>query len=192
MDGGGRAVRGPAMEANSRTVRLADGQVLTGDAVVLACGFGGLDLAPELALLRPIKGQILKFAPGALAGGPVLRGPDGYVAPGASGAAAGATMETGRSDRRLDEVTVERLRAMAIDLAPELAGAAFIARAGVRAETPDRRPLIGRSRTGVWLAAGARRNGWLLAPTAAGLIVQGLAGAPDTPAYSPGRFTLPA
>jgi glycine oxidase len=190
LDLGGRAAPGRVIAADARSVRLEGGQILEADAVVLACGFGGLDLAPELSVLTPIKGQILKFAPGVLATGPILRGPAGYVVPGRSGAAAGATMEAGRSDLTLDPAASQDLRQAALALVPELSASPFAARAGIRAETPDRRALIGRSRTGAWLCAGARRNGWLLAPLAARLIAEGLAGSADAPAHAPGRFSL--
>jgi glycine oxidase len=72
------------------------------DAVVIAAGwesgsFAGL--APELEVLRPIKGQLVRF-PAAPLGGPILRCADVYVAPQAGGALAGATMEPGRSAHR--------------------------------------------------------------------------------------------
>ena len=41
----------------------------------------------------------------------------------------------------------------------------------MRAATPDGLPLVGPSaRAGVWLATGARRNGWLLAPLVARML----------------------
>jgi glycine oxidase len=56
------------------------------------------------------------------------------------------------------------------------------ASAGVRSATPDGLPLVGESsRPGVFLALGARRNGWLLAPMIAGLMARSLAGK-DLPA----------
>src|SRR5436190_10294588 len=67
-----------------------------GDVAVLACGWQSVDLAPELAVLTPIKGQLLRFASGP-SSGPVRRGPGAYVVPGEGGAVVGATMETGLS-----------------------------------------------------------------------------------------------
>jgi glycine oxidase len=53
-------------------------------------------------------------------------------------------------------------------LFPDLRSATFAVSAGVRAATPDGLPMAGPSETpGVILAAGARRNGWLLAPLVA-------------------------
>jgi len=175
---GGRRVEGAvSLDASGRFV--ADGDVIAADAVVVAAGSGALawrDLIPELAELHPIKGQILTFDAEPHAG-PVVRGPQGYVAPQSAGAMAGATMEVGRTDLATDATAVESLRSGAIDLLPHLAGARFRARAGVRAATPDGLPLVGASGlTGVHLAVGARRNGWLLAPLMARVILSGLAG----------------
>lgn len=163
------------------------------DVAVLACGFASRHLAPELAGLEPIKGQILRFETGRLAAGPVRRGAAGYVAPSGFGALAGASMERGVDDVRPDSGTAARLLAMALELAPELLGVAFNAAAGVRATTADALPLVGPSaRAGVYLAAGARRNGWLLAPLVAEILVQQIGGGEPHPfaaALCPRRFS---
>ncbi|MGI9169537.1 MAG: FAD-dependent oxidoreductase, partial [Caulobacteraceae bacterium] len=87
---------------------------------------------------------------------------------------------------------VAGLRASAAAAAPIFAGSPLEARAGVRAATPDGLPLVGASRTpGVWLGAGARRNGWLLAPLMARALVEALVGDRETPdirAFDPARF----
>jgi glycine oxidase len=55
-------------------------------------------------------------------------------------------------------------------LSSGLAAAPFDARAAVRAASPDGLPMVGPSAArGVFLAVGARRNGWLLAPLVARL-----------------------
>lgn len=173
----------------------ADGLVGETDVAVLACGFSGRRLAPELSCLTPIKGQILRFQPGVLNAGPVRRGLSGYVAPSPSGALAGATMEEGVDDDRPDAATEQRLQAMAVALAPELAGFGFTSAAGVRAATPDGLPLVGPSaRPGVFLATGARRNGWLLAPLVAEILAQQIGGGEPHPfaaAFLPRRFSPP-
>ncbi|PXA83940.1 D-amino-acid oxidase, partial [Caulobacter sp. D5] len=80
----------------------------------------------------------------------------------------------------------------AVRLRPELAGASASIEVGVRASTPDGLPLVGESRTaGVILAAGARRNGWLLAPLVADMVAAYLTGADpgeDAAAFDPRRF----
>jgi glycine oxidase len=174
---GRRAAVGVSLDAEGRLV--ADGQVIAADAVVVAAGAGALawrDHVPELAALHPIKGQILTFD-AAPRGGPVVRGPQGYIAPQPGGAMAGATMEVGRADLATDADAIARLRSGAIDLFPHLAGARFKPRAGVRAATADGLPLVGAAgRPGLYLAVGARRNGWLLAPLIARVIVDAVQG----------------
>jgi len=155
------------------------------DAVVLATGPSALTgLAPELAALTPIKGQILRADRGP-ATGPVIRGDGAYICPGAS-PAIGATMEVGRDDLTVDLAATEALRRAAIRLRPALAGASLVTEVGVRVTTADGLPLVGWSATpGVMLAVGARRNGWLLAPLVADLVAAYLKG------DNPGPDALP-
>jgi glycine oxidase len=172
-----------------------DGAPLAGDVVVLAAGAEAAELAgatPELAVLAPVKGQILHFE-GGPAAGPVVRTPQGYVAPQGDGAAAGATMQPGLSDRRTDPAVLAGLRAEAERLFPGLAGVAAVGSAGVRATTPDGLPLVGRSAAApdLLLCVGARRNGWLLAPLAAELTVATVTGGDtgdDGRILDPARF----
>lgn len=161
-------------------------------AVVLAVGpADAIGLAPELAALTPVKGQILRADRGPVTG-PVIRGQGVYVCPGPS-PAIGATMETGRDDLDVDPSATEGLRAAAIRLRPELADAVLTTEVGVRATTPDGLPLVGWSATpGVMLAVGARRNGWLLAPLVAGLVAAYLKGdnpGPDAASLDARRFS---
>lgn len=185
---GGEQIEGEATGAGPNRLTLSGGQTIDADAIVLACGFGGQTLAPELSVLTPIKGQILRFEAGPLSDGPILRNMHGYVVPGAAGAAAGATMQPGQSDLTIDPQITRRLLGQALDLAPALSGVGYSAFAGIRPATPDGLPLIGKSAGGMWLATGARRNGWLFAPLAARLIAGGLAGDAEDTRLSAARF----
>jgi glycine oxidase len=163
------------------------------DAVVLAAGYASrdfMDLAPELAILQPIKGQILRFA-GGDSRGPTIRANDVYLAPRPSGVLAGASMEPGLSDRSVDPAILEAIHSRAVGLAPSLADVVFQGAAGVRAATPDGLPLAGpSSRPGLFLATGARRNGWLFGPLVSGIIVSYLSGGDGGPfaaAFDPRR-----
>jgi glycine oxidase len=189
---GGEAVRAKVLAVEDELI-LSDGRRLAFDAVVLACGFGGQDLAPELAVLKPIKGQLLRYVEAGAREGAILRTVTGYLTPGLNGAVVGATMEAGRSDLATDPLATERLRALAARLSPTLATARAEAFTGVRAATPDGLPMIGPSeRERVWIATGARRNGWLFAPLAAGMITEQIAGneggAWEPAAFAPSRF----
>ena len=190
---GGVVISGQAAKLDEGCVLLMDGQRIVADATVLACGYGGQALAPELALLEPIKGQLLRYDGAGPREGPIVRSETAYLAPGAGGAVVGATMEPGRSDLAIDPAATERLKAEAARLSAELAWSDPRALTGVRASTPDGLPLIGPSSIpGVWLAAGARRNGWLFAPLAAAMVVGQMqgneGGAWETAAFAPSRF----
>jgi len=163
------------------SARLQDGERVAADAVVLATGLAPQDLAeplPELACLEPIKGQILRFSGGNPRSGPCVRAPGIYVAPSVGAVVAGATMEPGLDDRLVDPAVVARLQSLASDLFPPLARLTPAAAAGVRSATPDGLPMVGSSsHPGLFLALGARRNGWLLAPLMAEVLADRIAGA---------------
>jgi glycine oxidase len=165
-----------ALDVRFETRAFEAEDLATFAVVVLATGAASLTgLAPELAALTPIKGQILRADRGP-ATGPVIRGDGVYICPGAR-PAIGATMEIGRDDLAVDAAATEGLRRAAVRLRPELAGAAMTTEVGVRATTADGLPLVGWSaRPGVMLAVGARRNGWLLAPLVADLVAAYLTG----------------
>ena len=187
---GGEVRWGRVRSIEAGDVAFEDGGRLKAGAVVLACGFGGQHLASALAVLEPIKGQLLRYPDVEMLDGPILRGAGGYVVPSRDGPVCGATMEPGVSDLSIDVDVVSRLQAQAARLAPQLAGARPQANAGVRATTPDGLPMVGPAgEAGVWLAAGARRDGWLLAPMIAASLVRQIVhgGAPEA-LFDPARF----
>jgi glycine oxidase len=157
-----------AQAARAQGVSLSADPPRPGDHDLLVVATGASqdfrEVAPELAGLTPIKGHILRY-PALAYGGPVLRGPGAYAAPGRHGLLVGATMEVGEERAGVDPVVAAELARRAEAIFPSLAGQAWTAAAGVRAATPDGAPLVGPSAAaGVILACGARRNGWLLAP----------------------------
>jgi glycine oxidase len=172
LDAGVQIVAQSVLAFEPGAARLSGDAIARGDLLVLATGAERLDLAPELAVLTPIKGQILRYAG---AGGddeqPALRCQGGYAVPARDGLRIGATMEPGAADRRVTPAATASLGRLSADLFPALDGASVSAQAGVRAATPDGLPLVGASaREGVFLATGARRNGWLLAPLVARML----------------------
>jgi glycine oxidase len=172
---------------------LSGGERIAADILVVATGAEPAGLAPELALLSPIKGQILRFAQAAFAAtAPTLRCALGYAAGGVDGLCVGATMEPGLSDRTVDPQAAGRLAGLARRLSPDLADAPRTPLAAVRAASADGFPLVGLSaQPGVLLAVGARRNGWLLAPLVARAIADHIAGrdpSPEAARMDPGRF----
>ncbi len=149
---------------------LADGQVMAADYLLVAAGLPRAlaSLAPELSHLSPIKGQLVHFDGLGPSTGPTLRTSRGYATPTGRGLALGATMEAGLDDTELDAEVAKRLTALGRDLFPALTAVSPMAKAGVRAASPDGLPLVGPSQApGVILACGMRRNGWLLAPLVA-------------------------
>ncbi len=191
---GGAARPAAVLGWTGAAARFSDGSAWSADALVLAAGLAAEGLEeppPELACLAPVKGQIASLAGAPPLEGPVVRGEGIYVAPRASGAVIGATMEAGRRDLTIDTDAMDRLRAGAARLFPGLTSALVSGAAGIRASTPDGLPLVGAGRTpGIWLAMGARRNGWLLAPLIAEIIVGQLAGGEGgrwAPPMAPGR-----
>lgn len=167
---------GPALRMLARAAVAAGAAIVSrpapaGDADWLVAATGAArGLAPELERLSPIKGHIIR-APSIAYAGCVVRAGGVYLTPGEGGLIAGATMEHGRDDRLVEPAQVEALRAAAEAAFPGLRGARVVGAAAVRAATADGLPLVGESVTaGVIVAAGARRNGWLLAPLVAQIV----------------------
>ncbi len=169
---------------------------LPAEQVVVACGpwsgaFG------EEARVRPVKGQSLRLRDPA---GPGLlervvrwgQPSPGYLVPRGDGRyVLGATQEERGFDTAVTAGGVYELLRDAGELVPgvlELEVEEAIA--GLRPCTPDNAPIIGRSRVDpriVW-ATGHHRNGALLAPVTADLVVAELAGEPVEHAFGPERF----
>jgi glycine oxidase len=98
-------------------------------------------------------------------------------------------METGRDDTDIDPGMVADLKARAALLQPDINLDTAVARAAVRAATPDGWPLIGRDPvSGVLIATGMRRNGYVFAPLAARMIRDLIEGRMVDSLYAPDRF----
>ena len=101
-------------------------------------------------------------------------------------------MEPGVGDPAVNPAKGALLREAGCGLFPDLALAPATLLAGIRAATPDGLPMVGLSaQPGVLVAAGARRNGWLLAPLAAQVILACVTGrdpGPYAARLDPQRF----
>jgi glycine oxidase len=192
-------VAGVALERGRVTgVRLAGGELLEVPAVVLACGpwTAGLEgLGGALVPVRPVKGQILRLrdplGPGML--GRVIRFEGGYVVPRGDGRyVLGATVEERGFELQATAGGVYELLRDAHALLPGIAELEIEElSAGLRPGTPDNLPAIGPGAAeGLIWATGHHRNGILLAPLTADLILGVLAGEPAAlaPACDPARF----
>jgi len=190
--GGGVIVRGEAETISAHGVSLVDGRVYRAAHVAVTAGFASKAFAkaiPSLAVLSPVKGHLLDL-PGLGQGG-VVRSAVGYLVDYGASAKFGATMEAGREDLMVDPDQVADLKARAAGMFSDLKLDHAKPRTGIRASTPDAWPLIGLDAiSGVWVAAGMRRNGFVFAPYAAFVILDRLAGhaRPDADIYDPQRF----
>jgi len=126
--------------------------------------------------------------------GPNLRAGDFYLAQRRDDVALGATLEFDRFDRKVDRAKVAELHAAAERLLPGEVKLTEQAWAGIRPMSRDGWPMIGPSGTGVLLAAGHSRDGWLMAPITAEIITAYVFGN-EIPArwaaLSPERFETP-
>jgi glycine oxidase len=180
---------------------LADGQAIDAPHVVVAAGawspeLGGLD--PDARVpIRPVKGQILFMhdpaGPGLLTR--LLRMADGYIVPRGDGRyVLGATMEERGFDTTVTAGAMFSLLRDASELLPGVSELVIDELcAGLRPASPDSAPIIGPGAVpGLHWATGHYRNGILLAPITADVVLDGIVGedgAPDWAApFSPRRF----
>jgi glycine oxidase len=185
-------------------VKTADGATLEAEQVVIAAGVwsGGIRGLPDAACVpvHPVKGQILRLhdptGPGLISR--VLRTPGGYLVPRGDGRyVLGATMEEKGFDTTVTVGAAFDLLRDVTEVIPglsELVIDEFIA--GLRPATRDGLPVIGPGAVaGLHWAVGHFRNGILLAPVTADIVVADLLGQ-DRPAiaasFVPSRHTLPA
>jgi glycine oxidase len=172
-------------------VRLAGGEELAADQVVLALGAwsGTLPGTPPLPV-RPVKGQILRLRgdDGLLAGTvrALVRGQSVYLVPYAEDRlVVGATSEERGFDPTVTAGAVHDLLRDAIEVVPGVAELELVETlARWRPGTPDNAPLLGQSALpGLVLATGHHRNGVLLTPATADAIADLLTGG-TLPAYA--------
>jgi glycine oxidase len=159
------------------TISTEDGTSWSAGHVVIAAGSwsGSLDVDdPAKAIVRPIRGQLLRLHWHGTPLAHIVWGPDCYVVPWQNSTVlVGATVEDVGFDERTTAAGVRDLLDAACELLPEAWRATFIeARVGLRPATPDGLPLVGpsaRSESIVY-ATGHFRNGVLLAPLTGRLI----------------------
>ncbi len=169
-------------------VWLAGGEHIAGEVVVCAGAWSALVGGLEAVPIAPVRGQLVAL------GGPevtsaVVFGAGGYLVPRDDELVAGSTVEDVGFARGVTAAGIRHILAHAIDLCPSLAAAPLLRTwSNFRPGSPDGRPLVG-AQGGVWLASGHYRNGVLLAPLTAQLLVAAmLDGAPLPTAWAPDRF----
>ena len=182
-------------------VRLADGQDIGAERVVMAAGVwtdrvSGL---PEEARvpIHPVKGQILRLhdpnGPGLLTR--ALRMTGAYLVPRGDGRyVLGATMEERGFDTTVTAGGVFELLRNAFEVLPSVTELVIDQlSAGLRPATPDNAPAIGPGAIpGLHWATGHFRHGILLTPVTAEIVVAGLTGEDPgelAPEFAPTRFS---
>jgi glycine oxidase len=167
---------------------------LTSKVVNCAGAWSG-QIGPYAFPTRPVKGQILCLTmhPRDLLKH-VIRTPGVYLIPRSDGRLlVGATVEEAGFDKRTDSPTMQHFHRAAIDLVPQLREAKILEDwAGLRPGTPDALPILGATATpGYYVATGHFRDGILLAPITAEVVVDVVtdaAPAYDLTPFSPARF----
>jgi glycine oxidase len=160
--------------------------------VVVAAGSASPRLVPELPV-RPVKGQLLHLRGATPLVDRTIRGLEIYLVPRADGRlVAGATVEERGNDRWVTAGAVHELLRAARELLPEVDELELVGTAvGLRPGTPDNAPLLGPVDDRTIVATGHYRNGILLSPLTADLVVELLlSGAPPAlmQPFSPARF----
>jgi glycine oxidase len=177
-------------------VETADG-AHTSPHVVVAAGSWtpGLEIdgVPPLPI-RPVRGQLLHIRWQTRPAGRIVWGARSYLVPWPDGTMlVGATTEDVGFDERATVTGVRDLLDAAAEILPAAWQAEFAeVRVGLRPASPDELPIIGRSARlpGLVYATAHYRNGVLLAPLTAELVVRAVEGG-DDPAFtvtSPSRF----
>nr|WP_284047231.1 FAD-dependent oxidoreductase [Guyparkeria hydrothermalis] len=169
---------------NGRVTGVATGQgELQADRVVVTAGAWSESLIPGLpdGSLFPVRGQMLRLEPRAENGlDRILMDGGVYLIPRRDGSVViGSTVENAGFDKTVDEAAQARLHATACRLWPQLTGARITHRwAGLRPGSADELPLLGEHPAigGLWANTGGYRNGLAMAPAAAELLADRMAG----------------
>jgi glycine oxidase len=173
----GTAVAALDESPGGAVLTLDGGGVLRARTAVLAAGAWSSALRPDLGV-RPVKGQILRLrdpdGPGLL--GRVLRYPGGYLVPRGDGRyVLGATVEDRGFDTTVTAGGVLDLLREAALLVPGISELVLEeAIAGLRPGSPQNVPVCERRGRHVLVATGHFRNGVLLAPVTAELVLEAL------------------
>jgi glycine oxidase len=178
---GAEFVSAEAVAVRPGAVELTGGSTMDCAVAVIAAGAWSGGLHPALAnVIRPVKGEILRLRARSGTLPPprhtvraLVESRHSYLVPRDGGEVVlGATQYEAGFDT---EVTVRGVRDLLADAERILPGITEFAlvecAAGLRAGSPDNRPVLGWLEPGVLAATGHHRNGLLLAPTTAEAVV---------------------
>ncbi len=170
-------------DGHINAVKLANGESIETDAVLLAAGSWSGELAAQIGLelpIQPVKGQIvlLKDQQGKV--NHIIKHDDVYLVPRNDGhILVGASMEDVGFQRGTSSAIVDQLLDATYKIAPGLKNAAVVQQwMGFRPGSPDGLPYLGPvdGQPGLWVASGHYRNGVVLAPATADIMSRWIMG----------------
>ncbi|MEO5331787.1 MAG: glycine oxidase ThiO [Magnetococcus sp. YQC-5] len=173
----GTRVRELVVTGHRVTGVRTDTGVLKADRVVVAGGAWSTEIQglPALrTMIKPMAGQIVQMASRPPLFRHVVYGYQGYVVPRRDGRMVmGSTLEDRGFDKAVTVEGLNRITGMGMALIPGLKNARFTgAWSGLRPATADGWPLLGKTAVeGLYFAAGHFRNGILLTPITAEVIL---------------------
>ncbi|MCP3800042.1 glycine oxidase ThiO [Allokutzneria sp. A3M-2-11 16] len=173
-------------EVGPGTVRLSDGTARRADVVVLAAGaWSGQLYEPLRHVVRPVKGEILRLRatrstlpPPSRTVRCAVQGNHVYLVPRDDGGlVVGATQYEAGFDTTVTAGGVRDLLRWAELVLPSISEYEFVeSAAGLRPASIDNLPVIREFEPGLVVATGHHRNGMLLAPITADLVLAHLEG----------------
>lgn len=160
-------------------IRLGEERVSAGTIVLATGAWTSLIKIGDAAVpvsVKPIRGQMIGFAPSSRLFNRVIYSPRGYLVPRADGRIlAGATVEDVGFDDRTTDGGVRQLKAAALEMAPCLADHPIAESwSGLRPFASDGFPIIGGvpGHENLFVATAHYRNGILLAPITARMLAE--------------------
>lgn len=148
-----------------------------------------------LPQIKPVRGQMLSFSAPRRLFSKVIYSPRGYLVPRADGRIlAGATVEDAGFDKSVTDAGIEFLRDHALEIAPSLVNLEIRESwANLRPFAADGLPILGAidRKENLFIATAHYRNGILLAPLTAKILVNKIAENKDSEYlefFSPDRF----
>lgn len=171
----GTAVSGLVLEGGRCGGVVSGGDRIVAKDVVIAAGCfcTQIENVSRYAPTRPARGQMVALRSNQVKLGRVIASARGYIIPREDGRLiAGSTLEDAGFEKAVTPEGLQRILATAIEIAPELSGAAVVETwSGLRPDSPDHLPILGPTDVeGLWMATGHFRNGILLAPITARLM----------------------
>jgi glycine oxidase len=145
--------------------------------VVIAAGFasGTIEGIARYAPTIPMRGQMVALQSEKVDLHRVVRSERGYIVPRGNGrCVTGSTIENVGAEKRVTPKGINKILSAAVEMVPALADAAIVETwCGLRPDTPDHLPSLGPTDIeGLLIATGHFRNGILLAPITAKVIVE--------------------